>query len=184
MMPPDPQPEYPESSRDGISILFVCTGNTCRSPLAEALCRRMLAARLGCAPAELPSRGVVVRSAGVAAWPGDAASPLAVDVAQEYDADLTTHRSRPVNPELLTSATQVIAMTRAHAAALAVRYPQMGPEPILLTGPDQDLEDPIGGDLAIYRACAETIRLHLDRLLPGWVAGLDRLDDCAEPTGT
>ena len=55
------QPTPPPVRR---SVLFVCTGNTCRSPLAEALCKRMLADRLGCEPGELEARGFVVRSGG------------------------------------------------------------------------------------------------------------------------
>src|SRR5207253_2534389 len=51
-------------------IVFVCTGNTCRSPLAEALCKKLLAERLGCAPQELPGRGFIVHSAGLAAMMG------------------------------------------------------------------------------------------------------------------
>lgn len=144
------------------SVLFVCTGNTCRSPLAESICKRMLADRLGCEPGELPARGFVVRSAGVMAYSGDIASPLAVDVARELQAELGAHRSRPVNPELLAEATDVIAMTRGHLAALTVRYPNLGPDPRLLCE-GFDLPDPIGGDTDEYRACA---RLIADSLVP------------------
>ncbi|MGL6096087.1 MAG: hypothetical protein ACRC7O_09860, partial [Fimbriiglobus sp.] len=148
------------------SVLFVCTGNTCRSPLAEALCKRVLADLLGCEPAELPARGYVVRSAGVAAFPGDAPSPLAVVVAAELGAELSDHRSRPVNPELLDAATDVITMTRTHAAVLEMRYPGVGPQPTLLCGPDDDLPDPIGGDVEVYRFCAAIIMHYLSVRLP------------------
>ena len=151
------------------SILFVCTGNTCRSPLAEALCKRMLADRLGCSPAELPSRGYVVRSAGVAALPGDVASGLAAVVGQEFGADLSEHRSRPLNSELLAEATDVVAMTRSHALAVTMRYPGAGPTPTLFCGDDPDLDDPIGGELEVYRNCARTIERHLDRLIREWL---------------
>jgi protein-tyrosine phosphatase len=150
------------------SILFVCTGNTCRSPLAEALGKRMLADRLGCAPEELESRGYLLQSAGVAALPGDAASPTAVTVAEELGADLSAHRSRPLNPELLAGATDVIAMTRSHAFALELRFPGVGPAPILLCGTEPDLDDPIGGEADVYRDCAQTIARHLDRFITEW----------------
>ena len=153
----------------GRSILFVCTGNTCRSPLAEAICKRVLADKIGCTPDELAKRGYVVRSAGVQAYPGDAPSPPAVDVAAEFGADLSNHRSRPVNPELLATATDVIAMTRTHAAYLAMRFPGLGPEARLLCGPDFDLPDPIGGDLSVYRLCGEVIREQLVRLVDTWL---------------
>ena len=151
------------------TLLFVCTGNTCRSPLAAALCRTLLAARLGCQPDELPARGWHVGSAGVAAWPGDPATPAAVLVASEHGADLLGHRSRAVSPELLAAATEVIAMTRGHAATVAARFPGVGPTPTLIGGPDDDLPDPIGGDLQVYRACADTLLAHLDRRLTEWV---------------
>lgn len=170
-MPPaeesDTPPAAPSPGRR--SILFVCTGNTCRSPLAESLCKRVLADRIGCSQAELESRGYVVRSAGVAAFHGDAPSETAIAAAAEFGADLTGHRSRPVNPEMLADATDVVTMTRTHAAMLAYRFPGLGPPPTPLCGPDEDLPDPIGGDIGIYRECTGVILRHLERLVPGWV---------------
>lgn len=150
------------------SILFVCTGNTCRSPLAERLCRRRLADRLGCQPAELESRGFAVASAGVMAYPGDVASPPAVIAAEELGAELADHRSQPVTPELLDGATDVFAMTASHLDLLAYRFPNVGPPPALLTD-GGDVPDPIGGHLDEYRACARQIADHLDRLITRWL---------------
>jgi len=148
-------------------VLFVCTGNTCRSPLAEALAKKALADRLGCGADELPRRGVWVLSAGVAAHGGGPASEESVAVAAEFGADLGGHESRPVNPQLLAAADDVVTMTRGHAEALLARYPGVGPRPRLLCG-DADLDDPIGAGLDVYRACAQTILTHLERLLPEW----------------
>ncbi len=149
-------------------VLFVCTGNTCRSPLAEGLAKKLLSERLGCSPDELPRRGVWVLSAGVSAHGGGAASEESVAVAAEFGIDLGGHQSRSVNPELLAAADDVIAMTRGHAHALASRYPGIGPVPRLLCG-DTDLDDPIGAGLDVYRDCARTIVKHLERFLPEWV---------------
>jgi protein-tyrosine phosphatase len=135
--------------------------------MAEALCKRLLADRLGCDPGELEARGFAVRSAGVAAWPGDVASPPAVTIGPEFGIDLAAHRSRPVDPELLAAATDVIAMTQGHAVALILRFPGVGPAPAVLGG-TTDLDDPIGGDLEDYRACARAIRQHLDRYVSEW----------------
>lgn len=150
-------------------VLFVCTGNTCRSPLAEALCKARLAARLGTNIAKLEAQGFAIRSAGVAALPGDVASEEAVAIAAEYGADLAPHRSRAVPREWLERATDVIAMTGGHAYLLAMQYPGLGPPPELLCE-DQDLPDPIGGDAAIYRICTEIIVHHVDRLISEWLA--------------
>jgi protein-tyrosine-phosphatase len=162
-------PDQPTPPGVRRSILFVCTGNTCRSPLAAAVCRRLLADRLGVPEGDLEGRGFVVQSAGIAALPGDAASPDAVTVAGEYGADLTQHRSRPVNPELLAAATDVIAMTAGHAALLMMRFPGVGPEPRLLVADGQDLPDPFGGDLEIYRMCGQVIAGQLTRLTQEWL---------------
>lgn len=149
------------------SVLFVCTGNTCRSPLAEVLCRVRLAKRLGCDGSELAGRGFVIRSAGVMAYTGAEASPEAAVVAEAYGANLAGHVSRAVDADLLGSATDVFAMTSGHAALLMMRFPNFGPEPRLLCG-TEDLPDPIGGDDAVYRACAAAMTVHLDRLIADW----------------
>jgi protein-tyrosine-phosphatase len=150
------------------TIVFVCTGNTCRSPLAAGLAQRMLAERLGVASNELAARGYTIRSAGVAAYPGDAASAESVAIAAELGVDLTQHRSRLVNPEVLSDATHVIAMTFGHAAALMMRFPGSGPTPVLLCG-EADLPDPIGGPLEEYRLCAQIIEQALQVHLEEWL---------------
>jgi L-threonylcarbamoyladenylate synthase len=148
-------------------VLFVCTGNTCRSPLAEALAKKLLADRLGCSVAELPARGFWMLSAGVAAYGGDRASAESLKVAEEFGADLTSHASRPVNPQLLLAADDVIVMTASHLHALNARYPGIAPGARLLCG-EEDLDDPIGADTGVYRECARTIIRHLERFLPEW----------------
>ncbi|MFM8274876.1 MAG: hypothetical protein ACKODX_21440 [Gemmata sp.] len=149
-------------------VLFVCTGNTCRSPMAEVLAKKLLANRLGCAADELPARGFWVLSAGVATYGGGPAAEDARAVVAEFGADLSGHASRPVNPQLLLAADDVIAMTRGHLHALDVRFPGLGPAARLLGG-DDDVDDPIGAGLEVYRACAGDIVRHLERILPEWV---------------
>src|SRR6516165_10637865 len=95
-------------------ILFVCTGNTCRSPLAQALCARLLADRLGCEPADLPARGFFVQSAGLAAMIGAEATPEAAAIAREHGADLSGHKSQPLTLDLLAQTDLLFAMTEAH----------------------------------------------------------------------
>jgi protein-tyrosine phosphatase len=128
-----------------------------------------MADRLGCRPDDLPAHGIWVLSAGVATYGGSPAAPESVDVAAEFGVDLRDHQSRPVNPQLLAAADDVVAMTAGHAHALAVRFPGVGPRVRLLCGDDVDLDDPIGSGLDVYRECARTILTHLGRFIPEWV---------------
>jgi protein-tyrosine phosphatase len=146
-------------------VVFVCTGNTCRSPLAEGLFRQKLAGRLGCEAEELPRRGFLVISAGLAAMMGGAAADEAVEAARAYGADLSRHASRPLSPELAAQADYLVAMTRSHLLALAEGYPHRGAPPRLLSPQGEDVTDPIGCDQQVYRACAQQIWDGLDSLV-------------------
>ncbi len=147
-------------------IVFLCTGNTCRSPLAQALCQQMLAARLGCAPAELLSRGYVVQSAGLGAYAGEPATPHAVDTAREFGADLTGHRSQPLHLELLAYADFLFTMTHGHLQTLCSLGVPLGPPPRLLSPQGVDVADPLGSDVDAYRDCVRQMRQYLEELLP------------------
>src|SRR5262249_2903433 len=89
-------------------IVLVCTGNTCRSPMAEALLKKRIADRLGCKVEELDDRGVVVMSAGLSAPPGGRAAAEAVQTMQERHLDLTLHESQPISERLVKFADCVI----------------------------------------------------------------------------
>lgn len=128
-------------------VLLVCTGNTCRSPLAEVLLQR-----------ELKARGiedVVVESAGTGAWEGIPASEGSYLVALEHDLDLSAHRSRLLTRELVEAADLVLTMGRSHAA----RAEALGGtgRTFLLgefagrVGPAAEVRDPFGGELTQYR---------------------------------
>jgi len=137
-------------------IVFICTGNTCRSPLAEALCKKRLADQLGCAVEELPARGFYVLSAGVSATMGGPAAAEAEKVACTYGADLSAHRSQPLTPELAARADYLVAMTQGHLHALADHVAHLGAQPRLLD-PAGDIADPIGCDQPVYEACGQQI---------------------------
>lgn len=147
------------------TLLFVCTGNTCRSPLAQVFCKKLLADKLRCTPDELPQRGWFVFSAGLAAMTGDRATPEAVGVARELGADLENHVSRPLSPELVIQADDLVTMTRSHAQALVARFGQWEPRPRLLSQDGEDIADPIGGGEEIYRDCARQILRHVEALV-------------------
>ncbi len=145
-------------------IVFICTGNTCRSPLAEALCKKRLADYLGCAIEELPARGFYVLSAGVSATMGGPAALEAETVARTYGADLSAHRSQPLTPELAARADYLVAMTRGHLHALADHVAHLGVPPRLLD-PAGDIADPIGCDQPVYEACGQQIWNCLESLV-------------------
>ena len=146
-------------------VVFVCTGNTCRSPLAEALCKRQLADRLGCPEAELPARGFFVLSAGMSAMMGAPAAAEAVAVARDYGADLSAHQSQPLTADLAAQADYLVAMTGGHLLALADQFPRPGVRPRLLSPAGDDVADPIGHPRAVYEACGRQIWAHLEALV-------------------
>lgn len=126
-------------------ILFICTGNTCRSPLAEGLAKKMA-----------KDRGLSheIESAGLSVFP-DGANPHSITVAAEYGADLTQHRARPLTDTMLLQADKIYTMTRSQADLLKRIYPS-GSEKIK-TLCDQDVSDPYGGTEEDYRLCAQQI---------------------------
>ena len=85
-------------------VLFVCTGNTCRSPMAEGMFRQRVAERLGCKPEEVDDRGVMVMSAGISAMMGGRPSPEAVTVMADLGIDLSAHESQPLTEQLVRHA--------------------------------------------------------------------------------
>ena len=146
------------------TILFVCSGNTCRSPMAEAVTRNLLAAALAVPESELEKNGFSVLSAGVFAMPGARASPPAVDAVREFGADLSRHRSRQLLPELINQADAIYTMSRAHMRAVLAIAPSAAGK-ISPLDPDNDIEDPIGGDVSLYLSLARQMKFLIEKRL-------------------
>jgi protein-tyrosine phosphatase len=149
----------------GEVYLFVCTGNTCRSPMAEAIFRKMLADNFRCREDELIDHGFVVLSAGLAAYKGAPASPEAVDLLRLEGIDLGAHESQPVTEELLFHCDHILTMTRSHREAMLSAYPELEGHVRLLSPQSRDVLDPMGAGLEEYIRSRDEIKAHLELLL-------------------
>lgn len=153
------------SRLSGEVYLFVCTGNTCRSPMAEALFRRMLENKLQCRDDELLDKGYAVASAGLAAYPGASANPEAIRLLQAEGIDLTAHESQPVTAELLAHCDHIITMTQSHRDAILNSLPELAGKVRTLAPDGRDISDPFGAGPEEYKRCRDEIEGYLKQLL-------------------
>ena len=158
-----------EDRGEPFRILFVCTGNTCRSPMAEGIAREILRER--------GWNHVEVRSAGVAAFPGSPISGGALRAAGRHGVSLEDHRSTPLTGELVADSDLILTMSAGHLRALAGSGAEERAAllPVFARGereirPGDGVPDPIGGDDELYEATYRELRglieASLDRLVP------------------
>lgn len=149
------------------TVLFVCSGNTCRSPMAEAWARHEVASHRGISIDDLDTAGIRVISAGASAAPGFPASREAVQVLHAHGIDLSKHRSRMLTVEMVHEADVIYCMTRAHQQAVTNLIPAAAAKTHLLD-PNSDIEDPVGAGAALYDQCSDLIHRHVVERLSEW----------------
>lgn len=132
-------------------ILFVCTGNTCRSPMAEGILNKLAGER---------NLDVFAKSAGISAAEGSPASVNSVKVCEEIGVDISRHRSTQLTNQMFYEADEVVPMTKTHQIIIQDAFKNR--EKIL---PALDVPDPFGGDLEEYRLCRDRIKEKIEELL-------------------
>src|SRR6266567_2907851 len=144
------------------TILFVCTGNVCRSPMAEGIFRQAIRNR----------SDYRVHSAGLGAMEGQPPSPYAIQAVRELGIDISGQRSRMLTPELVRQADFIFGMTHSHIDTVMLLYPQAAEKTFLLREFDEtldpfekDISDPISGSYEVYTNCRDQIEQGIASIL-------------------
>jgi tRNA threonylcarbamoyl adenosine modification protein (Sua5/YciO/YrdC/YwlC family) len=147
-----------------VDIIFVCSSNTCRSPLAAEICKKQLAARLGCDTERLEMFGYKIRSAGVMAPLEKPIRQEAVNLANELGFDLSRHISTPLVPRDLLCCDLILAMQQEHRDRIISFYPQLA-DKCRLVADDYDICSPSDGNGKVYAKFAQILENAIEQVI-------------------
>ncbi|MGI6551222.1 MAG: low molecular weight protein arginine phosphatase [Syntrophomonadales bacterium] len=161
-------------------LVFICSGNTCRSPMAKGLFVKHLEDR----KPELIGE-IEVMTAGTSPNSGEGASRGAMKAMEEVGVDLSDHKAQPVSEAVLAQADWILTMTRSHRDYLTRIY---GKNDKLFTlyeflGQDKDVLDPFGGDVAVYRACRNELQQLIEMLIEKLAGEIKQPEDEVDKSG-
>ena len=138
-----------------MNILFVCTGNTCRSPMAAGIMEKL---------AEENGLLARIESAGLFATDAESATAEAIEALKKYDVDLSEHKSQQITPELIEKSDLIITMTEAHKLLLQDLAKEKTCTVCELGDLDGEIEDPFGGDVIEYIETADRLFIALTQI--------------------
>lgn len=134
-------------------ITFVCTGNVCRSPMAEGIARKIIE--------EKNIQGITVSSAGTDACEGNAASENSIIACEEIGIDISSHRSRILTHELVDNTDLFVCMTASHANIM--KYCGVSRDKVMLLG--NGIPDPYGCSINVYRECRDAMLPYIESII-------------------
>ncbi|MBP9988714.1 MAG: ribosomal protein S18-alanine N-acetyltransferase [Ruminococcus sp.] len=137
-------------------ITFVCSGNTCRSPMAQGICEKILSDR--------NIKDIECTSCGISVLPGDTACENAITAASKYGADISSHLSQSLSSKILRQSDLMVCMTQSHKSFVKVYTPILAPNLKILV-PENGISDPFEEDQDVYDKCAKELKEYIEKLI-------------------